>query len=141
MRTGLPDHTLTPGSVNLHVTQSNIHNTICLPGYTKRVGPPESDTERLKRRQIAQYGYADRRLRSYEEDHLISLELGGSPSDPKNLRPEPHHVPGNRGSYDKDKFENLLHRMVCRGDVSLRQAQKWIAGDWVSVARKIGIGR
>jgi hypothetical protein len=31
----------------------------------------------------------------YEEDHLISLEDGGDPTDPRNLFPEPYntHVP------------------------------------------------
>lgn len=137
MRTGLPDHTLTPGVIDPRVTQANIRSTICVPGYTKKVRPPESYTERLKRRQIAQYGYSDRRLRNYEEDHLISLELGGSPSDPKNLWPEPHHVPGHRGSYDKDQLENRLHQMVCRGEMSLHDAQQWIATDWVAAERTV----
>jgi hypothetical protein len=29
-------------------------------------------------------------IKNYEEDHLIPLELGAAPRNPKNLWPEPH---------------------------------------------------
>lgn len=132
----MPNPHLTPGAIDPRVTQANIHQTICVRGYTKTVRPPESYTERLKRRQIAEYGYADRRLRNYEEDHLISLELGGSPTDPRNLWPEPHHVVGGWGSFAKDKLENRLHRMVCRGQISLIRAQSLIAAHWVDAYKR-----
>jgi len=51
--------------------------------------PPENYTHELKIEQIREYGYSDINLRDYEEDHLIPLELGGNPTDPKNLWPEP----------------------------------------------------
>jgi hypothetical protein len=38
----------------------------------------------LKRQQIREYGYADRHLGAYEEDHLIPLSIGGAPYDPRN---------------------------------------------------------
>ncbi|HKC28521.1 MAG TPA: hypothetical protein VKB75_10970, partial [Jatrophihabitans sp.] len=78
----LPDHAVTPGATDPHVTQGNIHSTICVPGYTATVRPPSSYTTTLKINQLAA-GYAfhgDQRTGDYEEDHLISLELGGSPS-------------------------------------------------------------
>ena len=71
MRDARPDPQLTPGAVSAAVTQSNIYRTICRYGYTRTVRPPESYTESLKRRQIRQYGYRDRWLRDYEEDHLL----------------------------------------------------------------------
>jgi hypothetical protein len=37
------------------------------------VRPPESYTGKLKRQQIAEYGYRDKKLGDYEEDHLIPL--------------------------------------------------------------------
>lgn len=132
----MPNPHLTPGAIDPRVTQANIHQTICVRGYTRTVRPPESYTERLKRRQIAQYGYTDRRLRSYEEDHLISLELGGSPTDPRNLWPEPHHVVGGWGSFAKDKLENRLHRMVCLSKISLRRAQSLIAYHWIDAYKQ-----
>ncbi len=139
----LPNPKLTPGAINPSVTQANIDQTICRPGgYTRSIRPDESYTEQLKRRQIREYGYPQQmghdafRLSNYEEDHLISLELGGSPDDPRNLWPEPHHVIGGWGSYVKDQLENKLHRMVCRHQITLKQAQKMIATNWIEAYRQ-----
>jgi hypothetical protein len=132
----LPDPKLTPGVTNPAVTQENIHQTICVRGYTKTIRPPESYTHKLKWRQIREYGYGDKRLSSYEEDHLISLEIGGSPDDPRNLWPQPHDVAGGWGSYAKDKLENKLHELVCRGKLPLAQAQREEATNWVEAYKK-----
>ena len=70
-RDALPDLQLTPGAIGGAVTQMNIHRTICRYGYTRTVRPPEAYTERLKRRQIREYGYTDHWLSDYEEDHLL----------------------------------------------------------------------
>ena len=75
--------------------------------------------------QIKAYGYTDKSPRDYEEDHLISLELGGNTTDPKNLWPEPGASPN-----PKDKIENLCHEKVCSGQITLGQAQQEIATDW-----------
>ena len=142
----LPDPRLTPGAIDPTVTQRNLGQTICRRGgYTRSVRPPESVTERLKRRQVRQYGYAQQvghaglRLRHYEEDHLVSLELGGSPADPRNLWPEPHRVVGGWGSHAKDRLESRLHTMVCRGQLGLTDAQRMIATNWI-VAYKRYVG-
>lgn len=132
-----PNPRLTPGALNPNVMQANISQTICRRGgYTRSVRPPETYTEALKRRQIAEYGYGDRRLRDYEEDHLVSLELGGAPSDPRNLWPEPHHVAGGWGSYAKGRLENRLHQMVCRSELSLAQAQSELAHHWIAAYKR-----
>jgi len=44
----LPDPALTPGAINSDVTQDNIHNTVCVRGWTKTVRPPSFYTTRLK---------------------------------------------------------------------------------------------
>lgn len=131
-----PNSRMTPGALNRDVTQSTIHSTICVKGYTRAIRPEEGYTERLKREQIVAYGYSDRRLRDYEEDHLVSLELGGSPTDPRNLWPEPHHVVGGWGSYAKDRLENKLKHLVCSGRMSLADAQRAIANDWISAYKR-----
>jgi hypothetical protein len=87
---GVPDPRLTPGAVNPAVTPANLRKTICAKGWTATVRPASSYTTALKRQQIAQYGYTDTALAHYEEDHLVSLELGGDPRDPANLWPEPY---------------------------------------------------
>lgn len=134
----LPNPQLTPGAIDPRVTQANIHSTICRRGYTKTVRPPESYTERLKRLSIRQYGYdwKHSRLRYFEFDHLLSLALGGAPRDPRNLWPEPHRVVGNWGAYTKDRLENKLHRMVCRGQITLREAQYEEVHDWIAAYKR-----
>lgn len=87
---GEPNPVLTPGAFNPSVTQATIGSTICVSGWTATVRPPASYTTGLKIQQIVQYGYGDTHTSSYEEDHLIPLELGGAPSDARNLWPEPY---------------------------------------------------
>ncbi len=137
--TGLPDSNLTPGAVNPNVTQVNIQQTICVRGYTKTIRPPERYTEALKHRQLRKYGYRDQKIWHYEEDHLVPLEVGGAPRDPRNLWPEPHY--GKWGSYIKDALENELHWRVCHGRISLRVAQRVFETDWVAGYRKYVVGR
>lgn len=122
---GLPDHGCTPGATDPRVTQDNLFETICKKGYTATVRPPVSYTNKLKIDQIESYGYTDTNLQDYEEDHLISLELGGAPSDSANLWPEYGGSPNA-----KDKIENLCNQKVCDGLITLHDAQVQIASDW-----------
>jgi hypothetical protein len=132
---GEPDPVLTPGSLNTAVTQDTIASTICTSGWTATIRPPTSYTNSLKVTQIAQYGYTDTSLASYEEDHLISLELGGNPTDPRNLWPEPYTIalPDGRsvGAHVKDGFETKLKSQVCSGALTLAEAQAEIGIHWV----------
>lgn len=123
----LPDPTCTPGKADPSVTQDNIDSTICVSGYASSVRPPVSFTEPLKFRLMDAYGYTDS-ARNYELDHLIPLEIGGSPTDVQNLWPEPHYTDPN--SYDKDGFENYLHDQVCSGNMDLQTAQNEISTNW-----------
>jgi hypothetical protein len=125
----LPNHNLTPGALNTNITQNVIHNTICVAGFTATERPTVSYTNKLKRLQIGQYKYSDTQMRDYEEDHLISLELGGNPTSPANLWPEPYA--SNCGARTKDKIEGRLHTLVCSGKITLLQAQTEISTDWV----------
>ncbi|MEI6648136.1 MAG: hypothetical protein WCO08_00705 [Actinomycetes bacterium] len=127
---GLPDSHLTPGALNPAVTQATIGSTICVAGWTKTVRPKASYTNALKRQQLSS-GYnlgGDLDLRNYEEDHLVPLEIGGAPSDPKNLWPEPRHIA--RGASFKDKLENKLHLMICGGLISLKTARAVFQTNW-----------
>ena len=126
----LPISTVTPGMTNPLVDQSNIQSTICVSGYTKTIRPSSSYTTNLKKQQLATtYSfYKDSKTADFEEDHLISLELGGSPTDPKNLWPEPYA--SATGATVKDKVENALHTLVCNGFLTLKTAQKAIATNW-----------
>lgn len=133
-RRALPNPELTPGAINPSVTQANIDQTICRPGgYTRSIRPPEWYTEHLKRNQIREYSYhwPHSRLGNFEEDHLIALSIGGNPTSPKNLWPEPHRVKDGWGSYAKDRLELKLHNMVCAHQISLKNAQKAMATNWI----------
>ena len=144
---GLPNPVATPGATNPRVTPATIHSTICVSGYSSSVRPPESYTEKLKYHQL-DTGYnlrGDTRASDYEEDHLISLELGGAPKDPLNLWPEPYVVTLTDGTlvgaHQKDQVENYLHRQVCLGAMTLRAAQQAIATDWEGVWRSAGLNK
>ena len=126
-RDGLPDASCTPGVADPRVTQVNIATTICKPGYSTSVRPPTSVTSPIKAERMAAYGYNDAPA-NYELDHLISLELGGHPSDVKNLWPEPYS--GDFNARQKDQLENKLHDLVCAGRLTLAQAQQAEATDW-----------
>jgi len=138
----LPDASTTPGAINPTVTQETIAETICVRGWTHMVRPPVGYTEELKRQQIAAFGYHDRRLSHYEEDHLIPLGLGGAPSDPRNLWPEPRTPPDGWGADRKDELEFVLNQSVCSGRLLLREAQRAIATNWIAAyVRYVGPGR
>ena len=132
---GEPDPALTPGALNPDVTQATIDSTICVSGWTATVRPDSSYTSSLKLTQMAEYGYEDTASADYEEDHLIPLELGGAPSDARNLWPEPYAATladgRPTGARVKDEFENELKREVCAGTLTLAAAQTEIGVHWV----------
>ncbi len=133
---GLPNIKATPGAIDPAVTQGNLGSTICVAGYTKTVRPPVSYTNALKRKQLGSgYNYlGDLSTKSYEEDHLIPLELGGAPSDERNLWPEPRHITWDAAK--KDRLENKLHLLVCSQQLPLKVAQTAFAHNWVTAYKK-----
>jgi hypothetical protein len=110
--------TLTPGVLNPAVTQATIRDTICKRGWTRTVRPPVSYTNALKVRGLVQYRLHGP-LSAFQEDHLISLELGGNPTDPRNLWPEPYPR-----AAAVDRIENELNHRVCTGSLALAEAQR-----------------
>lgn len=130
----LPDKVLTPGATNPNVSQQTIDQTICVPGYSSSIRPPVSYTDALKITQIKQYGYQDTNTANYEEDHFIPLSVGGNPTDPHNLWPQPRNTqPYNAGV--KDTLEYTLYKMVCDRQLDLSVAQQAIVSDWVQAYR------
>ncbi|MBI2702466.1 hypothetical protein A9W98_13415 [Mycobacterium gordonae] len=122
----LPDPVCTPGAISPKVNPDTLDTTICRTGYTKSIRPPAEITEAEKRGNAAAYGYAGS-LRDVEYDHLVPLELGGDPNDPRNLWIEPGASPN-----PKDGVESRLHQLVCEGRVPLAAAQQAIATDWTT---------
>ena len=121
-----PDPDLTPGAV-LPVTAAEV----CRPGYAKSVRHVDGKTKALVYRE---YGIEHHRSRAYEIDHLISLGLGGS-NDIRNLWPESLDTYPWNGRV-KDRLEDRLHKLVCKGALSLDEAQAAIASDWIAAYQK-----
>jgi hypothetical protein len=121
----LPDRRCSPGAIYTDATLA----MICTSGYTAKVRKvPDSERKAV----FARYGIPPGR--SYEVDHIVSLELGGS-NDIANLYPEAATpAPGYRA---KDKLENRLHRLVCSGQMNLRAVQRAIAANWVALYKKV----
>jgi len=131
----LPDAIVTPGYTNPDVTQENIDETICVSGYTKTIRPTTSYTNALKLKQLTELPYMSTEpMSAFEEDHLISLQLGGNPVDERNLWPQPYG--GEWGARKKDVLETKLKRLVCNGDVTLEEAQLAVAQDWIAAYKK-----
>ena len=123
-----------PGATNPDINQSNISQNICNPHWsTSSIRPPSSYTTNLKIQQMKDLNLKGL-TKDYEEDHLISLELGGSPTSTDNLWPEPYvaSIPDG-GARNKDKVENYLHDQVCSGKITLQEAQHEIVSDWYKV--------
>ena len=118
-----PDPACTPGVTDPRVTQANITSTICVPGYTTKVRPPVDYTNGLRPRLADEYG--EPHNTKGEIDHFIPLELGGAPSDIRNLWIQPGSIPN-----PKDKVEDRLKREVCANEITLAAAQAAIVRDW-----------
>jgi hypothetical protein len=118
------DSHCTPGVLNPAVTQSTINKTICKSGWTATIRPPTSYTNPLKLDLLKAYSEGGQSPSGFELDHLISLELGGAPSDERNLWPESHQ--GSKSSFAKDRLENSLKARVCDHSITLATAQSRI---------------
>ncbi|MET7479112.1 hypothetical protein ABZT17_32780 [Streptomyces sp. NPDC005648] len=136
----LEDPACTPGAISPAVTQANLKSTICRKGgYTSDIRPSAYITGKEKRLNAASYGYTGR-MGDAEYDHLISLQLGGDPNDPRNLWVEPAdpgHRKGSGINNRKDPVETKLHTAVCKGTISLAAAQQAIVTDWTTALSRL----
>ncbi len=119
----IQDKACTPGDIFQDATKEKI----CVPGYASSV---RNVTQSTKNKVYAAYGVKTHKTGQYEVDHLVSLQLGGS-NDISNLWPEP--ATPTPGFHEKDRVENYLHDQICKGSISLREAQIEIATNWLTV--------
>lgn len=116
----LPDASCTPGAVFANATVAQI----CKAGYAQSVrNVPQAEKDKV----FAEYGIAQHPPGTYEVDHLVSLEIGGS-NDLKNLWAEA--ATPKPGFHEKDAVEGFLHSQVCSGKMALKDAQTAIAANW-----------
>jgi len=124
-------------------------HTLCAPPpppgqktWIQKRRPSDAYTNNWKQREMAAYGITDPDPgRNIEEDHIAPLELDGdtghtigSKGLPVNLFPQRRARAGASpltSAEDKDREEDLLHRQVCSGALTLEQAQQKIIRDWV----------
>jgi hypothetical protein len=146
---GRADSHCTPGlwahSPDVTADAPQYLHTLCQPplpkGFTEKRWiekrrPPTSYTRRIEPQLMKAYGYAGDPA-NFELDHIGALELDGDPGYtayvpsgmPANLYPQPWE--GLTGARVKDREENLLHRQVCSGGLTLEQAQAKLIRDWV----------
>src|SRR5207302_3144835 len=78
---------------------------------------------------FALYGIPWATHAEYEDDHVVSLELGGGNAN-VNRFPQPLAQ-----AKVKDQVENYFHRRVCAGAVSIPWVQYWLVRDWVVLLR------
>lgn len=115
-----PNPTLTPGAI-----LTTDASKLCTPGYSSTV---RNVTTSTKKQVYAEYGLSyPQPSGSYEVDHFISLELGGS-NDITNLWPEP--ASPTPGFHQKDQFENFEHTQICKGIITVQEAQRRMMTDW-----------
>ena len=140
-----PDPDRTPGVADKIITESNYRTFLCTDENGNKIHttdekrPNSAYTTGVKVKQLEEWGYTHKVKGHYEEDHLISLELGGDDSDERNLWPQPYT--GVWGARTKDTLELELGRRIClhRGDtdfLTLAQARKIVAGDWIAAYKE-----
>src|SRR5437899_5626739 len=146
LRSGVPTERSRPAT-RASTATARLTAEVSLPS-TKSIRPPVSYTNHLKAQQLAASRFKDKTPSHYEEDHFISLELGGNPRDPRNLWPEMWGTPGtpltSRGPFPphlvgakaKDAVENQLHKEICAGTLTLHEAQQIITTDWFKYYRE-----
>lgn len=120
--------------LNPDVRDETLAETICKSGYTKTVRPSTSYTNGVKKKLMREAGIDWSRANEFELDHVLPLSLGGHPRNIHNLMLQ--HWEGEDGAKKKDKLEVSLKNKVCRGTMTLSEAQACIWNDWKACAVK-----
>lgn len=99
------------GELNSDVTQDNLHETVCSPGYVLSIRPPSSYTQAWEK---DNGGGVETVV-----DHKTPLCAGGNPTDYEN-----YQLQYKAESYQKDAAERLVCKLLCDGVLTLKQAQR-----------------
>lgn len=113
------------------VTRTVDMKTLCTAGSTKDA---RKVTAAMKKQVFKAYGIS-KDFGTYEVDHFVSLELGGA-NDVANLWPQPYGGISYTAR-NKDVVETNLHHRICRGEITLEQAQSIIKTDWIVEYKRI----
>jgi hypothetical protein len=124
----LPDKGLTPGAVRQVALQE-----LCAVRNDDDLDPAVPSS--IQKKVFYEYGVStERQGKDFQVDYLINPQLGGT-DDIHNLWPQPYH--STQWNADaKDALERHLHRMVCKGEVDLAEAQRDISTNWIVAYQK-----
>jgi hypothetical protein len=150
-----PKARVTTGAIDPRVTQETIQKTICTSEYTDIVGLSIAYADPIKARLLAS-GHLPGTTQNYQLDHLVPLNLGGSPTSGRNLWMQPYGDAAHplkdtdkwpddgsvlAGARHKDNVEALLNKDVCDGKLTLKESQEQIRTDWFALYKeRIGGG-
>lgn len=126
----LPNKQLTSGEYDTLLDKK----TLCVPNYTAGKDDDGKNvrqvSQKIRNVVFQEYGIRNEDRSKYVIDHLVNLSNGGL-NNLYNLWPQPIEE-----AHEKDRLENKLHKMVCKGEISLKEAQKAIADNWVAAYSK-----
>lgn len=138
----LPDQDATPGAADPRAVADRtgkrhivggIERNLCAKDFrATAVRGTIHNFAGLKRKACAEYGLK-RCDGTVEGDHLISIEIGGCPDCLTNLWPQPM----DEARVKDHQVEDQLPKLVCSGKISLADAQRCIASDWVRCAGRV----
>lgn len=123
-----------PGAVNPLVRQDNLRQTVCggfviqngqRVNWTKTQRPSRYWSSARKAELLHRAHLPLSASSLFQGDHRVPLEVGGSPTDPKNLWLQPINE-----AHAKDAMEDKARRQLCRGEITLREAQAIFLGEW-----------
>lgn len=104
-------NTAISGELNPNVTQDNLQDTVCMPGYVLSIRPPSSYTQAWEK---VNGGGVDTIV-----DHKGPICAGFSPTDYGNFQ-----LQYKAESYRKDVTERLVCKLLCEGRLTLKEAQR-----------------
>jgi len=130
----LPDKDATPGAYNDAVTEATIPDTIGRGGWTATIRPLVTYTNALKAQQMVEYNLPGS-MSDYEEDHLVPLCVGGSPTSYQNLWPQKRE--GDFGAGVKDRCEVLAQHAILSGQMSLDEVRRGFSESWVDLHTRL----
>lgn len=128
----LPDPKLTPGVADPQLTK----DALCKPGF--HTGAFRHVTPATKNKVCIEYGlpaHCDAR-EAYEIDHLIDIADGGA-NDVRNLWPQSCDPKVRWNCHVKDRLEDRLRVMLCKGQITLPDAQHSISTNWIAEYQKV----
>jgi len=121
----LPDPAEHPGVINPAINPAVFKDTICKAGWTSTVRPPTDWTDKLRNAETP----PGHKPLDGELDHIISIEDGGAPADPRNLF---WMIYADRyGARVKDVLETRVRRLTCAGKITLDQARAALSPNWL----------